>query len=70
MRCFTHIHTESLCEGQDTHSQAGSKKGCAGGCGQLMGKALAPFAQSGDTFGWVAGRESVLVEPDQPFLLL
>lgn len=28
MRCFTHIHTESLCAGQDTHSQAGSKKSC------------------------------------------
>lgn len=51
MRCFTHIHTESLCAGQDTHSQAGSEKGCAGGCGRLIGKALAPFAQSGDTFG-------------------
>lgn len=28
MRCFTHIHTESLCAGQDTHSQASSEKAC------------------------------------------
>jgi len=35
-----------------------------------MGKALALITQSGEKFSCVAGRESFLVEPDQPFLLL
>lgn len=51
MRCLTDLHTESQCAGQDTHSQVGRKKAWVGGCGRIMGRVLAPVAQSVETFG-------------------
>jgi len=63
---YTHSYRVSVCRAG--HTQSGWQ--LKGLCGQLMGKALALITQSGEKFSCVAGRESFLVEPDQPFLLL